>query len=78
MTNTPTLHEYAARKAVDALRRGAAYEVFVKCAGYLMGEYGKLLQDISTMEQFTLLQERFIMATSETKVIMYMASSQSP
>ena len=80
VTNNPQLHAYAARKAAEALRRGASYEVFVKCTGYLLGEYGHLLaaggdaagaaggEEVPLLEQFQLLQERFVAASPETKV----------
>ena len=84
VTNNPQLHAYAARKAAESLRRGASYEVFVKCTGYLLGEYGHLLagggdaagtaggaaggEEVPLLEQFQLLQERFVAASPETKV----------
>lgn len=33
VTNHPQLHFYAARKSVEALRRGASYEVCSHCSG---------------------------------------------
>ena len=70
VTNNPELHAYAAKRAVEALQRGAAYDVFVKCAGYLLGEYGRLLgaEGPSTLEQFQLLHSRFLAAGRDTKV----------
>jgi hypothetical protein len=71
VTNHPQLHAYAARRSVEALRRGASYAVFVKCTGYLLGEYGPGLAaagEVPLMEQLGLLQERFVAATPETKV----------
>lgn len=46
-------------------------QVFVKCTGYLLGEYGPLLSaagEVPLLDQFQLLQERFVAATPETKV----------
>ena len=46
-------------------------QVFVKCTGYLLGEYGPLLSaagEVPLLDQFHLLQERFVAATPETKV----------
>lgn len=34
VTNHPQLHAYAARKSVEALRRGASYEVCSRCSGW--------------------------------------------
>lgn len=45
--------------------------MFVKCTGYLLGEYGPLLAAASEaplMDQFHLLQDRFVAASPETKV----------
>ena len=46
-------------------------QVFVKCTGYLLGEYGPLLSaagEVPLLDQFQLLQERFVAASPETKV----------
>jgi hypothetical protein len=45
--------------------------VFVKCAGFLLGEYGPALSaagEAPLLEQFRLLQERFLASGPETKV----------
>jgi AP-2 complex subunit alpha len=76
VTNHPQLHAYAAHKSVEALRRGASYEVFVKCTGYLLGEYGPLLSaagEVPLLDQFQLLQERFVAASPETKALLLTA-----
>ncbi|MCJ1422498.1 hypothetical protein MMC29_000378 [Sticta canariensis] len=70
ITNYDELHEYAARKAVEALQRGASNEPLVCVAGYLLGEYGKLLQDVPIHSQFALLQERFIVVSPEAKAML--------
>lgn len=73
VTNNPQLHAYAARKCVEALHRGASYEVFVKCTGYVLGEYGPMLAqagEVPLMEQFQLLQDRFVAASPETKALL--------
>ena len=71
VTNNPPLHAYAARKCAEALARGASFEVFLKCTGYVLGEYGRLLSaggEVPLLEQFRLLQQRFVAASPETKV----------
>jgi hypothetical protein len=71
VTNNPQLHGYAARRALEALRRGASYEVFVKATGWLLGEHGPGLAvagEAPLLDQFRLLQERFVAASPETKV----------
>lgn len=76
VTNHPELHAYAARRAAEALRRGAAHEVFVKCVGYLLGEFGRLVageEGLSTLEQFRLLHARFLATSADTKAILLTA-----
>ena len=71
VTNNPQLHMYAARRCVEALSRGASFDVFVKCTGHILGEYGPRLAasgDTPLLEQFKLLHERFVAASPETKV----------
>jgi len=64
-TRRPTRHARA--QALEALQRGAAHEALVCCAGYLLGEYGRLVADVPAHMQFALLQERFVAASSEAK-----------
>ncbi|GAB4815001.1 hypothetical protein N2152v2_002047 [Parachlorella kessleri] len=74
VTNNAQLHAYAAQRAAEALQRGASFEVFVKCAGYLLGEYGRLLATgLPTLDQFRLLHSRFLAAAPETKAILLTA-----
>ncbi len=55
---------------MEALERGASYDTFVCAAGYLLGEYGTLLSNVPATKQFSLLHERFVSASLETKVCM--------
>ena len=44
-------------------------QVFLKAAGYLVGEYGRLLlAEVPGVEQFRLLHARFLAAAPDTKV----------
>ena len=54
-------------QAVEALQRGASNEPLVCVAGYVLGEYGRLLADIPIHAQFLLLQERFVSVSPEAK-----------
>lgn len=51
-----------------ALPPCSAPQVFVKCSGYLIGEYGRLLPDVPVLDQFRLLHTRFLAAAPDTKV----------
>lgn len=53
---------------LEALQRGAAHESLVCCAAYLLGEYGRQVQQVPLRDQFALLQERFVTVSSEAKV----------
>ncbi|KAK9803215.1 hypothetical protein WJX73_004463 [Symbiochloris irregularis] len=73
ITNDQGLHEYAARKAMEALQRGASNEPMVCVAGYLLGEYGRLVTDVPISAQFALLQERFVSTSPEAKAMLLTA-----
>lgn len=55
-------------QVLEALQRGAAHESLVCCAAYLLGEYGRQVEQVPLRDQFTLLQERFVTVSSEAKV----------
>ena len=55
-------------QVVEALQRGASNEALVCVAGYVLGEYGRLLPDVPIHAQFLLLQERFVSVSPEAKV----------
>lgn len=55
-------------QVLEALQRGAAHESLVCCAAYLLGEYGRQVQQVPLRDQFALLQERFVTVSSEAKV----------
>ena len=55
-------------QVIEALQRGAAHESLVCCAAYLLGEYGRQVQQVPLRDQFALLQERFVTVSSEAKV----------
>lgn len=64
-------HDDTARTSPPRLLGFPTPQVFVKCTGYLLGEYGPLLSaagEVPLLDQFQLLQERFVAATPETKV----------
>ena len=58
---------WSGAQAVEALQRGASNEPLVCVAGYVLGEYGKLLTDVPIHSQFSLLQERFVSVSPEAK-----------
>ncbi len=68
VTNHPDTQAHAATKALEGLRHGAAPDVFVKCAAWLVGEYGRLATTVPPTEQFQLLHACFAGASSQAKV----------
>ena len=59
----PVLHQ-----VLEALQQGASHDALVCCAGYVLGEYGRLVPEVPTHVQFALLHERFLTVSNETKV----------
>ena len=55
-------------QVLEALQQGASHDALVCCAGYVLGEYGRLVPEVPTHVQFALLQERFLTVSNETKV----------
>jgi len=55
-------------QVLEALQQGASHNALVCCAGYVLGEYGRLVPEVPTHVQFALLQERFLTVSNETKV----------
>ncbi len=55
-------------QVLESLQDGASHDALVSCAGYILGEYGRLVPEVPTHVQFALLQERFPVVSSETKV----------
>ena len=55
-------------QVLESLQDGASHDALVSCAGYILGEYGRLVPEVPTHVQFALLQERFPVVSTETKV----------
>ena len=62
------IQQRALWQVIEALQRGAAHESLVCCAAYLLGEYGRQVEEVPVRDQFNLLQERFVTVSSEAKV----------
>ena len=54
-------------QVLEALQQGASHDALVCCAGYVLGEYGRLVPEVPTHVQFALLHERFLTVSNETK-----------
>lgn len=60
--------ELVLSQVLEALQQGASHDALVCCAGYVLGEYGRLVPEVPTHVQFALLHERFLTVSNETKV----------
>ena len=70
----PPLQRYAPEKVVEALKRGASSDVFLRCAAFVLGEHGRsIAQNVPLKAQFDLLHVRFPGALPETKAMMLTA-----
>lgn len=62
------LQRHAAAGCVAGLRRGASTESFLRCAAFILGEYGSsLVPETPLSDQFALLHSKFPAASLDTK-----------
>jgi len=78
------LQEYAASMVFEELKNVQSPEILISVAGYILGEYGHLIDDkgCSTMTQFQLLDRQFPLVDAHTQAMllsayMKMANSNS-
>jgi len=72
VTNNEDLQKYAAEKVYHALTPSVVHENMVKCGGYILGEYGYILNDepenpvlVRALEALTIMpNEHFIHRTT--------------
>jgi AP-2 complex subunit alpha len=78
VTNTDSLQKYAASKAYHSLEPVTAHETAVKVGGYILGEFGYMLNDgdedggpaISGAQQFAAVHQHFTKCATSTKCIL--------
>ncbi|CAG8748471.1 783_t:CDS:1, partial [Funneliformis mosseae] len=73
VVNNEELQEYAARTVLIHLRSPSCHENLVKVGGYILGEFGILIENIpgaGPMEQFTTLQSKFGMCSLQTRALL--------
>lgn len=72
VTNNENLQQYAAEKVYEALQNPPVHESMIKVAGYILGEFGHLLEHTASgKEQFELLHKHFQSAAPETKALLF-------
>jgi AP-2 complex subunit alpha len=73
VTNHPNLQKYAAETVFKALAKEPVHENMVKVAGYILGEFGNLIEgnpDSKPVNQFDRLHARFAFSSLPTKAIL--------
>ncbi len=73
VTNAPDVHEYAARKLLEAVQEKKVHEVCICLAGYLLGEIGFVIcdqQGCSGFEQFAALHQHFLLLSEKAQSIL--------
>ena len=76
VTNTPGLHDYAARRVFNLLKSPTCHESVIKVAAYILGEFGDLIasQDgCSPADQFLALKSKYHLCTAGTRAIILSA-----
>ncbi|ETO31381.1 hypothetical protein RFI_05740, partial [Reticulomyxa filosa] len=69
VTNNEDLQKYAAQKVYENLQNPPVHESLLKVAGYILGEFGHML-DSTGMDQFNALNKHFQSATINTKALL--------
>ncbi|CAG8441346.1 3127_t:CDS:2 [Ambispora gerdemannii] len=73
VTNNEELQEYAARTVLIHLRSVSCHESLVKVGGYILGEFGHLIANISgasALEQFHAIHSKFGSCTLQTRALL--------
>jgi AP-2 complex subunit alpha len=69
VSNKKELHSYAAQKVVNVLQDDTANEPFIRCAAYILGEFGDE-NDTSTFDQYKLLHKYFPVVSIQAKAML--------
>ena len=69
VSNKKELHSYAAQKVVNVLQDDTANEPFIRCAAYILGEFGNET-DTSTFDQYKLLHKYFPVVSIQAKAML--------
>eukprot|EP01083_Nonionella_stella_P195358 719705_1 len=72
VTNNEELQSYAAEKVMVLLQSPPIHESMVKVAGYILGEFGHLIEQskASGIEQFDTLYKHFLSCSTDTKALL--------
>lgn len=70
ITNNEDLQKYSVEKVLESINVPPVHESTIKVAGYILGEFGHLLENVSGKEQFNALHKHFQTATVETKALL--------
>ncbi|KAG9307019.1 hypothetical protein G9A89_003070 [Geosiphon pyriformis] len=73
VTNNEELQEYAARTVLVHLRSPSCHESLVKVGGYILGEFGHLISNLSgasAIDQFHAIHSKFGLCTLQTRALL--------
>ena len=70
VTNNEDLQKYSVEKVLETLNVPPVHESTIKVAGYILGEFGHLLENVSGKQQFDALHKHFQSASVETKALL--------
>ncbi|KAL6076930.1 AP-2 complex subunit alpha [Balamuthia mandrillaris] len=76
VTNHEDVQQYSCKNVLKALQQPNCHETMVKVGGYLLGEFGHLIEDqpgCSALEQFTALHSKFYSSSLPTRAILLSA-----
>ena len=68
VTNNDDLKEYTASKVYALLQLPDAHENGIKVGGYILGEYGNLLKNVTGQQIFDTLHKRFLVVSLQVGV----------
>lgn len=74
VTNKSDIQEYAAAECLQLIHSIPQHDMVIKAAGFVLGEFGHLLRQVSPYDILQALMDQFPYATSETKSILMCAA----
>lgn len=73
VTNQPSLQRYAAETVLKEVRSSGAHEICVKLAAFILGEFGRSVSGVTSLEIFDTLHAKFPVVSRETQNLLLTA-----
>jgi len=74
VTNKSDIQEYAAAECLQLIHTVPQHEMVIKASGFVLGEFGHLLRQVSPYDILQVLMDQFPYASPETKSILMCAA----